>query len=156
MEMDLHEKYMRYALELAEQAAQKGEVPVGAIVVLNERIIGKGANQREHSNDPTSHAEILAIREASEVLGDWRLENSTLYVTLEPCPMCAGAIVNARIPTIVYGCDDPKAGAVRTLYRLLEDERLNHRATVIAGILADEASLKLSTFFRSLRTRGHL
>ena len=153
MEADIHRVYMQCALDLADSAAGQGEVPVGAVIVFNDRIVGTGANRRERSHDPTTHAEILAIREASAMLGDWRLENTTLYVTLEPCPMCAGAIVNARIPTVVYGCDDPKAGAVRSLYRLLEDERLNHRVSVLSGVLAEEASLRLTCFFKRLRER---
>ena len=147
------ESYMREALALAASAAQQGEVPVGAVVVLNDQIIGRGANLRETSKDPTTHAEIIAIREAAEHIGDWRLEQSVMYVTLEPCPMCAGAIINARIPKVVYGCDDPKAGAVRTMYQLLEDPRLNHRAEVVSGMLADESAALLRDFFSKLRLK---
>lgn len=149
------EKYMQEALRLAADAAQMGEVPVGAVVVLCGEIIGKGANLRESSKDPTTHAEIIAIREAARHMGDWRLEKTSLYVTLEPCPMCAGAIINARIPRVVYGCDDPKAGALRTLYRLLEDTRLNHRAEVIAGVAREEAALLLTNFFSKLREKSN-
>ncbi len=145
------EMYMNEALLLAQESAKKGEVPVGAVVVLNGQVIGRGANIRECSNDPTSHAEILAIREASAFMGDWRLENTTLYVTLEPCPMCAGAMINARVKRLVYGCDDSKAGAVRTLFRLLEDSRLNHRVEVVSGILGNSASKMLSEFFAKIR-----
>src|SRR4051812_45562789 len=126
------ERWMREALVLAREASDADEVPIGAVVVHlpSGRIIGRGANRRERDHDPTAHAEILAMREAGGALGHWRLLDCALYVTLEPCPMCAGALVNARIPRLVYGCDDPKAGAVRTLYQLCEDERLNHRLEV--------------------------
>src|SRR5204862_5533261 len=117
-------------------------------------IIGRGANRRETDRDPTAHAEILAMREAGKALGHWRLLDCTLVVTLEPCPMCAGAIVNARIPRLIYGCDDPKAGAVRTLYQLCNDARLNHRVEVTAGILASECSQMLTEFFKAQRAMG--
>ena len=142
---------MERALFLAEEAAKRGEVPVGAVVVLDGEVIGEGANRREHLQDPFAHAEMIAMREAARTVDSWRLEETSLYVTLEPCAMCAGAIVNARVPLVVYGCDDPKAGAVRTLYNLLEDPRLNHRAEVIAGVLGDRASSLLSKFFADLR-----
>ncbi len=142
---------MDEALNLAAEAAKKGEVPVGAIIVHEGRIIGRGSNLRETAQDPLAHAEAIAIREAAQHLGSWRLEDTTLYVTLEPCPMCAGAILNARIPVVVYGCDDPKAGAVRTLYALLEDPRLNHRCEVIPGICAERAADLLKSFFSELR-----
>lgn len=144
---------MAEALSLAEAAAEVGEVPVGAVVVLDGEIIGRGYNRRERDGDPTAHAEIIAIQEAARTLADWRLENTTLYVTLEPCAMCAGAIVNARIPVVVYGSADPKAGAVRTLFALLEDPRLNHRCEVHAGVLAERASRMLSGFFENLRAK---
>jgi tRNA(adenine34) deaminase len=146
-----HERFMKEALSLARIAADLGEVPVGALVVHEDRVIGRGYNLKERSGDPTAHAEIAAIREAAEAVGDWRLEQTALYVTLEPCAMCAGAIVNARIPLVVYGCDDPKAGAVKSLYTLLGDPRLNHRAEVVPGVLADRASAMLSAFFERLR-----
>jgi tRNA(adenine34) deaminase len=142
---------MAEALALAEEAAKRGEVPVGAVVSRGDEIIGRGYNLRQHLKDPTAHAEMIAIRGASQRVGDWRLEQTAIYVTLEPCPMCAGAIVNARIPLVVYGCDDPKAGAARTLYSLLEDQRLNHRAEVIPGVLADRAARLLKEFFATLR-----
>jgi tRNA(adenine34) deaminase len=153
MGSEIHVPFMQHALRLAKAAAEAGEVPVGAVIVHDGTIIGCGANGREVSGDPTSHAEILAIRDAAAAIGDWRLEETTLYVTLEPCPMCAGAILNARIPMLVYGCDDPKAGAVRTLYRLLEDDRLNHRVEVVSGVLKDDASAMLTAFFKSIRAR---
>jgi tRNA(adenine34) deaminase len=151
MESKEHERCMDEALGLAEEAAGLGEVPVGAVVVIDGKTVGKGANQRESLQDPFAHAELIAMREASAAVGSWRLEKATLYVTLEPCPMCAGAIVNARVPVVVYGCDDPKAGAVRTLYKLLEDPRLNHRCEVISGVRAEKASSLLSAFFSNLR-----
>ena len=147
------ESFMTEALRLAETAAAEGEVPVGAVVVLNGTVIGRGANCRERSKDPTTHAEIIAIRDAATHMGDWRLEETVMYVTLEPCPMCAGAIINARIPRVVYGCDDPKAGAVRTMYRLLEDSRLNHRAEVVSGVAKAECAALLKQFFLSLREK---
>jgi len=145
------EHYMRRALELAREAAARGEVPVGAIVVRNGEIIAEGSNRREEDKDPTAHAELLAIRAAARALGGWRLTGTTLYVTLEPCAMCAGAIVLARVGRLVYGADDPKGGAVRTLYRLVEDERLNHRVQVTPGILAEECGKVLRDFFRRRR-----
>lgn len=148
---DPHERFMDEALALAEQAAALGEVPVGAVVAHAGAVIGRGRNARERLQDPLAHAEIFAIREAAQHLGSFRLEDTALYVTLEPCPMCAGAIVNARIPIVVYGCDDPKAGAARTLFRLLEDPRLNHRAQVIPGVRAERAAALLSSFFSELR-----
>jgi len=145
---------MGMALELARAAAASGEVPVGAIVVHGDRLIGRGANRREAEQDPTAHAEMTAIRQAARHMGSFRLEETELFVTLEPCPMCAGAIVNARIPRVVYGCDDPKAGAARTLFGLLDDPRLNHRCQVRPGVRADEASALLTEFFGELRRRG--
>jgi tRNA(adenine34) deaminase len=147
------EAWMRAALLEAELAASLGEVPVGAVVVVGGEIVGRGGNRRECAADPTAHAEILAIRQAAQAVGGWRLVGATLYVTQEPCPMCAGAIVNARIARLVYGCDNPKAGAVRTLYRLVEDARLNHRVAVEAGVLAAECGALLTRFFESLRKR---
>ena len=148
--------YMREALVLARAAADAGEVPIGCVVVHDPtgRIIGRGANRRQSDHDPTAHAEILALREAGQALGHWRLLDCTLYVTLEPCPMCAGAIVNARVPRLVYGCDDPKAGAVRTLFSLCEDARLNHRVEVLSGLLAEECGEALRAFFRAQRALG--
>jgi len=149
-----HERYMDLALELAREAADEGEVPVGAVVVKDGEVIGRGRNARERLQDPLAHAEMAAIAEAARAIGFWRLEGTALYVTLEPCPMCAGAIVNARIPLVVYGCDDPKAGAARTLYSLLEDDRLNHRCRVVPGVRAEESAELLQSFFRRLRNHS--
>jgi tRNA(adenine34) deaminase len=146
------EKHMREAIAQARAAFDVGEVPVGAVLVLGDAVIGRGANAREFGGDPTAHAEMTAIREAAKAVGNWRV-GGTLYVTQEPCPMCAGAIVNARIERVVYGCDNPKAGSVRTLYRLLEDPRLNHRVEVSPGVLADKCANLLSSFFKSLRKK---
>jgi tRNA(adenine34) deaminase len=154
--MSGEESWMRLALEQARAARAMQEVPIGCVVVYEPsgKVIGCGHNRRISDRDPTAHAEILAIREAAREIGDWRLEACALVVTLEPCPMCAGAIVNARIPRLVYGCDDPKAGAVRTLFRLCEDERLNHRVTVTAGVLAEECAEVLREFFKAQRLMG--
>jgi len=143
---------MRLALVEAAQAGMLGEVPVGAVVLLGERVLGVGGNRRESDADPTAHAEVLAIRQAALALKSWRLPEATIYVTQEPCPMCAGALVNARIKRLVYGCGNPKAGAVRTLFQIPEDARLNHRMAVTAGVLADECGAMLTAFFRALRT----
>jgi tRNA(adenine34) deaminase len=147
------EAYMRAALAAAAEAAEKGEVPVGAVVVVGGEIVAVAHNQRENANDPTAHAEIVALRLAAARLASWRLVDAELYVTMEPCPMCAGAIVNARVRRLVYGCDDPKAGAVRTLFQLLDDPRLNHRVEVVAGVLAAESAALLKSFFSRLRLR---
>jgi tRNA(adenine34) deaminase len=153
---DVHEQWMRAAIAQAEQAERLAEVPIGCVVVhdLTQRVIGRGYNRREADTDPTAHAEILALREASQAQGHWRLLDCTLYVTLEPCPMCAGAIVNARLARLVYGCDDPKAGAARTLYQLCDDARLNHRVEVTAGVLSNECAELLQRFFRARRAEG--
>jgi tRNA(adenine34) deaminase len=143
--------FMRRALAAAEEAAGRGEVPVGAVVVLGDEIVAVAHNERETASDPTAHAEILALRRAAAALGSWRLTDAELYVTMEPCPMCAGALVNARIRRLYFGCDDPKAGAVRTLYSLLDDKRLNHRVEVVAGLLGAEGSALLRGFFSRLR-----
>ena len=145
------ELYMREAIAEAESAGALGEVPVGAVVVVDGKIVGRGGNRRESAGDPTAHAEILAIREAARAVGGWRLVGATLFVTQEPCPMCAGAIVNARVERVVYGCDNPKAGAVKTLYRRLEDPRLNHRVKVEQSALAVECGELLTKFFEALR-----
>ena len=146
---------MARAIELGARAASIGEVPIGAVVYDTQtgEILGEGANTREARRDPCGHAELIAIRNACERIGDWRLNHCSLAVTLEPCPMCAGAIVNARVARVLYGADDPKAGAVRTLYTLLEDERLNHRCTVIPGVERDACAAMLTAFFRALRRR---
>jgi tRNA(adenine34) deaminase len=152
-----HEPFMRLALREAEAALEAGEVPIGAIVVHQDqaavagRVVAAAHNQREQLRDPTAHAEMIAITQAAEALGNWRLADCTLYVTLEPCPMCAGAIVLSRLPRLVYGAADPKAGAVASLYRLVDDPRLNHRAAVVAGVLAEPCSEILSRFFQQKR-----
>jgi len=145
--------FMQAALAEAAIAENLGEVPVGAVLVYDGRIIGRGHNLRESSNDPTSHAEMIAIRQAAATLNSWRLLDCTLYVTLEPCVMCMGAIILARIPRLVYGCRDPRAGAVGSIYNFSVDERFNHRVEVKEGILQQECSAQLSTFFRCLRAQ---
>jgi tRNA(adenine34) deaminase len=147
------ERFMLRALAAAADAAAIGEVPVGAVVVVDGEVVAVAHNERETKNDPTAHAEVVALRRAAEALGSWRLLGADLYVTMEPCPMCAGALVNARLKRVVYGCDDPKAGAARTLYRLLDDVRLNHRVQVFPGVLAAECGAILRTFFSRLRNR---
>lgn len=147
--------HMEMALEEAQLAADEDEVPVGAVIVhLQRGVIGRGHNQRERLHDPTAHAEMIAITQAAATLNSWRLENSVLYVTLEPCPMCAGAIVQARLPYVVYGALDPKAGACDTLYRITSDPRLNHRAQVIGGVLGPRCGEVLSAFFAEKRRAG--
>ena len=142
---------MRMALAEAEVAAREGEVPVGAVIVCGDQLVASAHNQRETLRDPTAHAEMIAITQAAEALGGWRLEGCTLYVTLEPCPMCAGAIVQARVPRVVYGAADPKAGAVDSLYSLLGDPRLNHRCDVLGSVLAEPCADVLREFFRARR-----
>jgi tRNA(adenine34) deaminase len=143
------------ALAEAEVAAREDEVPIGAVIVSFQKgVIGQAHNQREQLRDPTAHAEMIAITQAAQALQSWRLENCALYVTLEPCPMCAGAIVQARIPFVVYGATDPKAGACHTLYQITSDGRLNHRAAVIGGVLADRCGQVLSEFFLQKRQLG--
>ncbi|MDR2172228.1 MAG: tRNA adenosine(34) deaminase TadA [Planctomycetaceae bacterium] len=146
-----HQYFMRYAIAEAQAAAEEGEVPVGAIIVHNNQIIAAAHNQREQLKDPTAHAEMIAITQATESFNSWRLENCTIYVTLEPCPMCAGAILQARINTVVYGTNDPKSGAVNSLFNLLNDQRLNHRCNVVAGILAEQCGTILTEFFKTKR-----
>jgi tRNA(adenine34) deaminase len=145
------EGFMRVALELAARAGAEGEVPVGAVVVREGEVIGRGANSRETTGDPTAHAEVLALREAAAALGSWRLADATLYVTLEPCPMCAGALVAARVGRLVFGTADPKAGACGSLYNLCADPRLNHELPVARGVLAQEAAQLLSGWFAAKR-----
>jgi tRNA(adenine34) deaminase len=149
-----HEEFMRLALREADAALAENEVPVGAVVVHGGRVIAAAHNQREQLHDPTAHAEMIAITQAAGALGSWRLEDTTLYVTLEPCAMCAGAIVLARVPRVVYGATDPKAGAVATLYHLLDDRRLNHRAEVVGGVLAGPCGEMLMRFFQEKRSQG--
>jgi len=145
--------YMSLALDEARAAGAEGEAPVGAVVVCEGAVVARARNARESAADPTAHAELIAIREAAERLGRWRLSDCTLYVTLEPCPMCAGALVNARIDRVVFGASDPKAGAVGTLMDLSSDGRLNHRFAVTRGVLEGECSAVLTEFFRGLRNR---
>jgi tRNA(adenine34) deaminase len=147
---------MQFAIDQARLAASLGEVPIGCVIVdnLTNQLIATGHNRRETDHDPTAHAEILAIRQAGLARGHWRLTDCTLYVTLEPCPMCAGAIVNARIPRLVYGADDPKAGAVKTLFQLCADPRLNHQVEVTPAILAPESAQLLQNFFKAQRALG--
>jgi tRNA(adenine34) deaminase len=150
-----HLAHMELALEEALQAAAEDEVPVGAAIVsLEHGVIASAHNQREQLKDPTAHAEMIAITQAAQALSSWRLENCVLYVTLEPCPMCAGAIVQARLPYIVYGAPDAKAGACHSLYEIPTDPRLNHRARVINGVLADRCAAVLSEFFAAKRRLG--
>lgn len=147
---------MRRALELADRASSLGEVPVGAVVYRtgDGTILGEGFNRREIDKDPAAHAEFTAIMGACGAIGDWRLNECSLAVTLEPCPMCAGLIVNARVGRVLYGADDPKAGACRSLFAIASDARLNHRAELVAGVLAEESASKLRAFFRALRAKG--
>ena len=145
--------WMAEALAEARKAAAEGEVPIGAVVVHEARVVGRGRNARESRRDPTAHAEVLALREAAEHQGTWRLDGATLVVTLEPCPMCAGALVNARVDRLVYAVPDPKAGAAGTLFDVPRDPRLNHRVEVASGGLAAECAELLSSFFRSRRTK---
>ena len=147
-------EYMRLALAEAQAAAAEGEVPVGAIIVCNDRLIAAAHNQRETLRDPTAHAEMIAITQAAAALGSWRLDECVLYATLEPCPMCAGAILQARIPVVVYGAADPKAGAVESLFGLLDDARLNHRCQITRGVLGQECGEILTRFFAKQRRAG--
>jgi len=150
----VHEHFMRMALAEAEAALAEDEVPVGAVIVHGQRVIASAHNQRERLRDPTAHAEMIAITQAAEALGSWRLEGCTLYVTLEPCPMCAGAILQARLDALVYGASDPKAGAVQTLYQLLSDPRLNHRTQSTGGVLLEPCGALLTRFFQTQRRLG--
>ncbi len=147
--------WMRVALDEADAAARAGEVPVGCVIVAGEgRLLGRGRNAREELADPTAHAELVALREAAARALSWRLEGSTAFVTLEPCAMCAGGLVQARVSRLVYGCRDPKAGAVRSMFGIGVDVRLNHRFDVTEGVLEDECAERLRQFFSALRTRG--
>ena len=142
---------MQHAIALAKQAEAIDEVPIGAVVFQGDEVVGEGFNRKEVDNDPTAHAEMIAIADAAQRLGRWRLQDCTLVVTLEPCPMCAGALVNARMERVVYGASDPKAGACRTLYEISDDPRLNHRCKITTGVLADECADLLSQFFKAKR-----
>ncbi|RSL29357.1 tRNA adenosine(34) deaminase TadA [Salibacterium salarium] len=145
------QSWMEQAIKEAEKAEDLGEVPIGCVIVYRDQVIGRGYNQREITQQSSAHAEMIAIKEACDDIGSWRLEECTLYVTLEPCPMCAGAIVQSRIPRVVYGAPDPKAGCAGTLMNLLEEHRFNHRCYVQADVLHDECRNLLTTFFRQLR-----
>jgi tRNA(adenine34) deaminase len=147
------ERFMALAMEQAELAAQHGDVPVGCVLVQNGEVIARGANLRERAKDPTAHAEMVAMRAAAVRMRSSRLLGVTCYVTLEPCAMCAGAMVLARVPRVVYGCDDPKAGAVRSLFAIGQDPRLNHRFELEAGVLGDACSRQLSGFFERIRAQ---
>jgi len=152
--METHDiAYMKLALSAARQGASKGEVPVGAVIVAAGEIVGTSYNRREERQNPLGHAEIIAIEEASSRLGSWRLDTCDIYVTLEPCLMCTGAILQARMRRLVFGCLDPKAGAVESLYRLCEDQRLNHQMPVTSGVLAQESAAALADFFTCLRAQ---
>jgi tRNA(adenine34) deaminase len=147
----LDEEVMALAVAEAERALEHDDVPIGAVVIHGGEVIARGHNEREARGDPTAHAEIIALRSAAEVLGSWRVLDSTLYVTLEPCAMCAGAIVLARVPRVVYGCTDPKAGAAGSVLDVLAEPRLNHRPEVVGGVLADRCSALLVAFFAARR-----
>ena len=145
---------MKMAIDQARLAEQQDEVPVGAVIVHETRVVAAAFNQREQLRDPTAHAEMIAITQAAEAINNWRLERCVLYVTLEPCPMCAGAILQARIPWLVYGARDPKAGAVHSLFQMLSDQRLNHETQVVSDIMADQCGAMLTDFFRRQREQG--
>ena len=154
MQTNLHstdERYMRMAIDQAYIAEENGDVPIGCIIVHENRVIAKAYNQREQLHDPTAHAEIVALTQAAEFIGNWRLGGCTLFVTLEPCPMCAGALVLGRLDRVVYGTDDPKTGAVRSLYNIVEDPRLNHQLEVTPGVMQEECKKQLQTFFQRRR-----
>jgi len=145
------ERFMRAAIEAARIAEDNGDVPIGAVIVCENRIIGRAYNQREQLKDPTAHAEIIALTQAAAARQSWRLNGCTMYVTLEPCPMCAGALVLSRMDRLVFGCGDPKSGACGSLYNIVDDERLNHRLEVAAGVLAEECREQLQNFFEQKR-----
>ena len=148
------QQFMQAAIESAKIADENGDVPIGAVIVYKNQIIAKAYNQREQLADPTAHAEIIALTQAAAALENWHLNGCTMYVTLEPCPMCAGALVLARMDRLVYGCDDPKAGACGSLYNIVQDERLNHKLEVTSGVLADECSQQLQNFFQQQRNEN--
>ena len=150
----MHQAFMRLAYQQAEMALAENEVPIGAVIVHQGKVIAAAHNQREGLRDPTAHAEMIAITQAAESLASWRLAGCTMYVTLEPCPMCAGAILQARITELVYGAPDPKAGAVHSLFRLLDDQRLNHRVQTVCGVMIEECGSILTRFFQEQRRLG--
>ena len=145
------EQFMQVAIEQAKIAEENGDIPIGAVIVYKNQIIAKAYNQREQLQDPTAHAEIIALTQAAAFVESWRLNGCTMYVTLEPCPMCAGALVLARMDRLVYGCDDPKAGACKSLYNIVQDERLNHRLEVTSGVLQEQCRQQLQEFFSQRR-----
>ncbi len=145
------ERFMRIAIDAAAIAEENGDVPIGAVIVYSGQVIAKAYNQKEQLQDPTAHAEIIALTQAAAFRQSWRLQDCTIYVTLEPCPMCAGALVLARLDRLVYGCDDPKSGACRSLYNIVQDERLNHKLAVTYGVLAEDCSQQLQDFFQRRR-----
>jgi tRNA(adenine34) deaminase len=149
------ERYMRAAINEAQIAEENGDVPIGAVIVHENRIIARAYNQREQLADPTAHAEIIALTQAAAAFENWRLHGCTIYVTLEPCPMCAGALVLARLDRLVFGCEDPKTGACGSLYNIVEDMRLNHRLNVTSGVLAEKCSEQLQSFFQKKRTQSN-
>ncbi len=151
---NIHEKYMNEAYKQAKRAYALGEVPIGCVIVYQGKIIGRGYNRRKTDKNTLSHAELIAIRKASKAMGDWRLEDCTLYVTLEPCQMCSGAIVQARIPEVVIGCMNPKAGCAGSILNILEMPQFNHQVSVTRGVLQNECSNMLKTFFQELRERN--
>jgi tRNA(adenine34) deaminase len=148
---DADDRFMRAAIEAAKIAEDNGDVPIGSVIVYKNQIIGKAYNQREQLKDPTAHAEIIALTQAAAFLESWRLNGCTMYVTLEPCPMCAGALVLARLDRLVYGCDDPKTGACKSLYNIVQDERLNHKLEVTSGVLEEQCREQLQGFFARRR-----
>jgi tRNA(adenine34) deaminase len=150
------ERYMRMAIDQAYIAEENGDVPIGCVIVYKDRVIAKAYNQREQLHDPTAHAEIIALTQAAEFIGNWRLHGCTIYVTLEPCPMCAGALVLGRLDRLVYGTDDPKTGAIKSLYNIVQDDRLNHRVEVTSGVLADDCKDQLQAFFQRRRAENEL
>lgn len=149
------ERFMRAAIDAAKIAEENGDVPIGAVIVHQNQIIAKGWNQRELLRDPTAHAEIIALTQAAAAMDSWRLHGCSIYVTLEPCTMCAGALVLGRLDRLVYGCSDPKAGAIESLYNVVTDDRLNHRLEVTSGVLADECSGQLQQFFARRRRENN-
>ena len=153
MQTKLDEQFMELAFREAAWAADEGDVPIGAVIVYEGRIIAKAHNQREKLTDPTAHAEMIALTQAAAAVESWRLHGCTIYVTLEPCPMCAGALVLSRIDRLVYGCDDPKTGAVKSLYNIVTDSRLNHRLEVTSGVLEEKCRSQLQEFFQQRRQR---
>lgn len=151
----IDQRFMAQAIDQAYIAEENGDVPIGTVIVYENKVIAKGYNQRQQLNDPTAHAEIIALGAASEFIGNWRLHGCTIYVTLEPCPMCAGALVLARIDRLVYGCHDPKTGACSSLYNIVQDDRLNHNVAVTSGVLANKCTDQLQAFFQRRRAQNN-